>query len=210
MNFMNKTFRTILIFILLVATGFLVVAVVTKHKENKNTTTSLVPVLVQDSAQSQPTGTPAQVVTINIRSGTVVPTLPTPTYITPTVTPSPTPIVSANKLYKSVSAGISVTIPNTWKVQEDVRDGRNYINFYSGSNLTSSIEWYGGTKDTLEVIEQQLKSSSGVVNVLKLNVASTPALQFSSSSGTMLVLLKNTITYYVSGKLTVDTSKISF
>lgn len=218
---MKRIIRVIIILILLAAAAFAVAVIVQKNKDKKNKTTDQVSVIVQDPAASQPaqhpnavvpsaepsTPTPAPaVVPPNEPVAGSAPVADTP----PTVMPAPKPASSGHILYKSAN-GIRVTIPASWHPQEEMRDSKTYTVFYNIQNeVVASIESYVDFGNTLELIEQQLRSSPVVYNIQRIYISSFSALQYETPQGRMVALVHNNTTYYISGQLAQDPAKVSF
>lgn len=218
---MKKIIRIVVILILLAAAGFAIAVVVKKNKDKNNKTTEQVSVIVQDPSSSQPNQSPNGT-TPSTQSN--APT-PAPVVVSPPVEPAtePTPVadmppavVVAQKptsgilVFKSAT-GMRVSVPAAWHPQEEVRDGKTYTVFYNMQNeVVASIESFVDFGNTLELIGQQLRSSPMVYNIQHITIASVPALQYETPKGRQLVVVHNSTTYYLSGELAKDYSKIAF
>lgn len=220
---MKKIIRIVVIIILLAAAGFAVAVIVQKNKDKKNKTTEQVPVVIQDPGVGQPsqnTGNPASSL-----GSTPTPTQSAPTPVgnvppasdpapvsdaPPVVVPAPKPTPSSMVTFKS-STGLHITIPAAWHPQEELKNGTTYTVFYNANNeVTASVEAYQNSGNTLDLIEQQLAASPSVTNIRRLTVAGCPALQYNIAQGVMVVFVRNASTYYISGQLAIDASRLSF
>lgn len=218
---MKKIIRVIVILLLLGAAAFAVAVIVQKNKDKKDKATEQVSVIVQDPSSSQPNATPSQTspsaqpgnsapVAVSPAAEPVsepTPVADTPPIVVPSPVVAPKPAPSGTVVFKSAS-GVRVTIPAVWHPQEEVRDGKTYTVFYNmQSEVVASIESFVDFGNTLELIEQQLRSSTMVYNIQRVTVASYPALQYETPRGRMLALVQNNTTYYISS---LDSSKIAF
>ncbi len=212
---MKRIIRVLLILVLLGAAAFAVAVIVQKQKDKDNKTTEQVPVIVQDPVTGQPTqsggntnATPAPAAPVAVPVAPAE-SEPAPVAMTPT-TPSPKPVVTGPRVFKSTT-GLRVSIPTSWHPQEEYRSGVTYAAFYNTRNeVVASVEAYENSGNTLDLIEQQLSASPSVTNLRKITVAGCAALQYDTAQGTMVVFVRNAYTYYISGQLATDVSKLSF
>lgn len=214
---MKRIIRVLLILALLGAAAFAVAVIVQKQKDKDNKTTEQVPVIVQDPVTGQPTQsgehtnpTPTPVAPVAVPVAPAE-SEPAPVAMTPPpTTPSPKPVVTGPRVFQSTT-GLRVSISASWHPQEEYRSGVTYTAFYNTRNeVVASVEVYANSGNTLDLIEQQLSASPSVTNMRRITAAGCAALQYDTAQGTMVVFVRNAYTYYISGQLATDFSKLSF
>ena len=107
----------------------------------------------------------------------------------------PLPTIFTPLTYTNPTLGFSMQINQTWQAQDN---GDNQsVTFTNAQGQSISVQVYMVVGEGLGEVENQLRGSSSVTNLTRINFLGEPALQFNMYNGQGLAVIHNAKVYYI-------------